>query len=168
MSELSLSTWQLALAGILYAAYLAWVMFGGMKRKRVKLRVYVIMTALMIYGTVKEFTGIGSRVEVYNIILILLIGLIKGVILGRKKIAEKIDHVWYIHHDWKYIVIWICFYALKSILSYVLKTAYDTSFPTWHMILYFAFYYPWRTFNIFWNNPEMRKDILQREGKSTV
>lgn len=38
----------------------------------------------------------------------------------------------------------------------------DASFPAWHMILYFCFYYPWRTVNVFVRNPEMRKEVLSR------
>lgn len=58
MAAFDLKNWQLILIALLYIAYLCWVMFGGMKRKKIKLRLYIVMTLLMFYGFIKEFNGI--------------------------------------------------------------------------------------------------------------
>lgn len=63
------------------------------------------------------------------------------------------------HHDGKYIILWVTFFAVKIAATQLLKTATDSQFPMWHMILYFCFYYPWRTINVFRNNPEMSKEV---------
>lgn len=64
-------------------------------------------------------------------------------------------------HDGKYIILRVAFFALKVALTQILKAATDSQFPAWHMILYFCFYYPWRTVNVFINNPEMRREVLR-------
>lgn len=112
----NLELWQLLLVGILYTAYLCWVMFGGMKKRKIKLRMYLIMTALMIYGVAVEYNGIHSTAEILNICGVLLIGLVKGIYLGRLKNVEKIDQDWYISHSGKYIVIWVAFLSLSLLL----------------------------------------------------
>lgn len=160
MENLHLQTWQSIVLAILYVGYLCWVMFGGMRRRKVKPLMYIIMTALMILGVVQGYTGVHGWPEVVNIAVILAIGLIKGIILGRRKIVEKIDGVWYMHHDGKYIIIWVAFFALKVVSTTVLQVTTGSHFPAWHMILYFCFYYPWRTVNVFIHNPQMRKEVL--------
>lgn len=157
---MNLEKGQIIVLAIIYIAYLCWVMFGGMRKKKVNLRMYVIMTVLLIYGLVKEYTGVHSTAEIINIVGILFIGFIKGIYLGHKKIVEKENDVWYIHHDGKYILIWIAFFALKVIFTQGLKMGMQAEIPLWHMILYISFYYPWRTINIFWANPNMRKEVL--------
>ncbi len=158
---MSLQNWMMILLGILYIGYLCWVMFGGMCRKKIKPLVYVIMTVLILWGVISQFNGVHSKAEVINICMILLIGLVKGIWLGRKKVVEKIDGVWYLHHTWSYILIWVIFFAVKTVLSRILTYTTGVSMPLWHMILYFAFYYPWRTINVFIANPEMRKEVLK-------
>ncbi len=162
MTALSLKSWQLALVAILYIAYLCWVMFGGMRRKKIKLTIYIIMTLLMFYGLVKEYNGIHSTIAIINILIVLLIGFVKGIYLGRRKIVEKIDEVWYMHHDGKYIIAWVIFFAVKLICTSVLKMVSGVEIPLWHMILYFCFYYPWRTINVFIANPDMRQEVLAK------
>lgn len=167
MAGLNLEIWQLVLAGLAYVAYLCFVMFGGMKSKKIKLPMYVVMTALLIYGMIKQFNGIHSVAEVINICGILAIGLIKGIYLGRKKIVEKVDGSWYIHHDGKYVAAWVLFFVFKLIFTQVLSAVSGVEIPLWHMILYFTFYYPWRTANIFIHNPDMRKDVLIKKFQTT-
>lgn len=162
MEGFALEKWQLVLVAILYVLYLCWVMFGGMKRKKIKPVVYIGMTLLMLYGLVKEFDGIGGTAAIINIFIVLLIGFIKGIYLGRKKIVEKIDETWYMHHDGAYIIAWILFFVIKLVLTMVLKIVSGAEIPLWHMILYFCFYYPWRTINVFIANPEMRREVLKR------
>lgn len=161
MTAFDLKNWQLLLIAQLYIAYLCWVMFGGMKRRKIKLTLYIVMTLLMLYGLIKEYNGIQSRMAVVNIIIVLFIGFVKGIYLGRRKIVEKIDGVWYMHHNRKYIVAWILFFAIKLICTCVLKAISGTEIPLWHMILYFCFYYPWRTVNVFIANPKMRQELLE-------
>lgn len=162
MENLQLEMWQSVLLGVAYIGYLCFVMFGGLRKRKIKISVYIIMTALMIYGVIHEFTGINSVAEVINICMILTVGLIKGIVLGKQKITEKSDGTWYIYHNKKYIILWVSFFAVKIILTQILKLATDSEIPMWHMILYFSFYYPWRTFNVFYNNPEMRKEVLSK------
>ncbi len=50
MDQLNLNAWQMIAAGVLYIAYLCWVMFGGMRKKKIKPVVYIVMTILMFYG----------------------------------------------------------------------------------------------------------------------
>lgn len=161
MEGLHLKTWQLALVAIAYIVYLCLVLLGGMRKKKIKLIVYVAMTLLMIYGLIRECNGIGSTAELINISVILLIGLIKGIYLGRQKIVEKADGVWYMYHNKKYIVAWVVFFILKLAFTQILKTVSGANIPLWHMILYFCFYYPWRTVNVFIANPEMRREVLK-------
>ena len=54
MDQLNLNAWQMIAAGVLYIAYLCWVMFGGMRKKKIKPVVYIVMTILMFYGLLKE------------------------------------------------------------------------------------------------------------------
>lgn len=161
--NLQLKTWQTIVLGIVYVGYLCWVMFGGMKKRKIKIRVYIIMTLLMIYGIISEFNGIHSIAEIINISIVLSVGFIKGIILGRHKIVEKSDHIWYMRHNLKYVGIWVLFFCIKTILSHILKICANTTFPMWHMILYFTFYYPWRTINVFLHNPQMAKEILKKK-----
>lgn len=168
MENMNFELWQTALLVVLYVAYLSWVMFGGLRKRKIKLKTYIIMTLLMIYGVIHEFTGISCYAEAINIGIILAIGFIKGIVLGKRKIIEKVDGCWYMYHDKKYIVIWIAFFVLKIILTQILKTVTAVKYPMWHMILYFAFYYPWRTINVFLNNKEMKNDILVLKNKSFV
>lgn len=160
MTTFGLNDGQLILVTIFYIAYLCWVMFGGLKKKKIKLKVYIIMTLLMIYGLIKEYNGIHSSITVIDIIFVLLIGFIKGIYLGRRKIVERIDGIWYIHHNGNYIVAWILFFAAKLAFTKILTIVSGMEMPLWHMILYFCFYYPWRTANIFIANPEMRQEVL--------
>lgn len=160
MGNFTLNTWQTVLIGILYAGYLCWVMFGGLRKRRVKPWMYLIMTILMVYGVIHEYTGIHTGAEIADISIILGIGLIKGVVLGRMKVVEKIDDVWYMHHTGKYIVLWVIFFGIKLLATRLLSYYSGVTMPWWHLILYFAFYYPWRTTNVFIHNPEMRKEVL--------
>lgn len=160
MTAFDLKNWQLILTTLLYIAYLCWVMFGGMKRKKIKLTLYIVMTVLMFYGLIKEYNGIQSIAAAVNIIIVLFIGFVKGIYLGHRKIVEKIDGIWYLHHNGKYIVAWILFFTVKLICTSVLKIVSGTEIPLWHMILYFCFYYPWRTANVFIANPEMKQEVL--------
>lgn len=161
MAAYDLKNWQLILIALLYIAYLCWIMFSGMKRKKIKLRLYIVMTLLMVYGLIKKFDGIQSMTAVVNIIIVLFIGFVKGIYLGRQKIIEKIDGIWYMHHNGKYIVAWVLFFAVKLVCTSILKMVSGAEIPLWHMILYFCFYYPWRTVNVFIANPEMRQEILE-------
>lgn len=163
MGELNLEWWQMIIAALLYLGYLAWVMFGGIKPKKVKPAVYTIMTALMIYGVITQFSAIHTLAEILNISFILLIGFIKGIYLGRKKIVEKNDGTWYVHHNGKYIIAWVIFFAIKLVITQILKMVLSADIPFWHTILYFSFYYPWRTINIFIANPDMRREVLSRK-----
>lgn len=86
MEEFNLKTWQLVLVAIVYITYLCWVLLGGMKQKKIKPIVYIAMTLLMIDGLIKECNGIGGIAELINILAILLIGFIKGIYLGHKKL----------------------------------------------------------------------------------
>lgn len=160
MESLNLATLKEFALVSLYIAYLCWVMFRGLRLRKVKLRVYLIMTVLLLYGTIKEFNGIHSAAEIVNISIILAIGLIKGIVLGKRKITQKINGIWYIHHDKTYIILWIAFFGFKVLLSQILVILTGTPMPPWHILLYFCFYYPWRTFNVFKNNPTMCHDIL--------
>lgn len=162
MEGFHLKTWQLVLLAIVYITYLCWALLGGMKKKKVKPIVYIAMTLLMIYGLIKECNGIGGMAELINIPAILIIGFMKGIYLGHKKIVEKTDGVWYIHHDKKYIAAWFAFFIIKLAFTQILKTISGADIPLWHMILYFCFYYPWRTINIFIANPKMRREILKK------
>lgn len=162
MENLQFSTWQTAALAVLYAAYLCWVMFGGLRDRVIKPRVYVIMTALLIYGVVEEFTGVRSAAEAANIGIVLAVGFVKGIVLGRRKIVRKVDGLWRMRHDGRYIVIWVAFFAAKLALTQALGLLSGASFPAWHIILYFCFYYPWRTVNVFVCNPEMQKEVLSR------
>lgn len=100
-----------------------------------------------------------TAAEAANIVLGLAVGFVKGIVLGCRKIVRKVDGLWRMRHDGRYIVIWVAFFAAKILLTQLLA---DASFPAWHMILYFCFYYPWRTVNVFVRNPEMRKEVLSR------
>lgn len=162
MENIRLESWQTLVLITVYIAYLCWVMFGGLRRRKIKPTVYVVMTLLMIYGVVHEFTDVSSTAEAVNICIVLSVGAIKGIVLGKRKIVEKADGVWYMHHDKAYILLWVTFFAVKLLLTQVLGVIANTQFPMWHMILYFCFYYPWRTVNVFRNNPEMRKDVLSK------
>lgn len=162
MERLQLSLWQMVLLAVLYIGYLCWVMFGGLKRRRVKVGVYIIMTLLMIYGAIHEFTGIHTVAEVCNIGIVLAVGFVKGIVLGKQKIAEKIEGTWYICHDGKYICLWVVFFAVKILLTRLLTRIADVQFPLWHMILYFCFYYPWRTVNVFCHHPAMWRDVWEK------
>ncbi len=163
MDQLNLNAWQMIAAGILYIAYLCWVMFGGMRKKKIKPVVYIVMTILMFYGLLKEYDGIHSAIEVIDICLILLIGFVKGIYLGKRKIVEYIDDRWYMRHDKKYILAWVLFFAVKLLIAQILKLVTGSAMPFWHMILYFCFYYPWRTINVFIANPDMRKAVLKKK-----
>lgn len=160
MENLQFTSMQTIALAIVYAAYLAWVMFGGLRRRRIKLRVYIIMTLLMIYGAAHEFTGIHTAAELANIMIVLSVGFVKGIVLGKRKLTECVGGTWYMRHDGKYIILWAAFFGLKLLLTQALTIATGSQFPMWHMILYFCFYYPWRTVNVFRNNPEMRKAVL--------
>ncbi|MDO4554089.1 MAG: hypothetical protein Q4B70_02950 [Lachnospiraceae bacterium] len=162
MGNYNFEIWQMILLGIIYISYLCWVMFGGMRRKKIKLLVYVLMTVLMIWGLVKEYNGIHSTAEVIDICIILSIGFVKGIYLGRRKIVEQVDGAWYMHHDGRYIIVWFLFFAVKIVAGQILKQVTGVDIPLWHIILYFAFYYPWRTVNVFIANPEMRRDVLKK------
>lgn len=160
MESLNLATLKELALILLYIAYLCWVMLRGLRLRKVKLRVYLIMTLLLLYGTLKEFNGIHSTAEIVNINIILTIGLIKGIVLGKRKITEKINGIWYIHHDKTYIILWIAFFGLKILLTQMLVIFAHAQIPPWHILLYFSFYYPWRTINVFKNNPTMCHDIF--------
>lgn len=157
-----LEDWQMVLAVVLYTAYLCWVMFGGMKKKRIKPKLYAAMTLLMLYGLAKEFDGIDSAAAVIDIGIVLLVGFIKGIYLGRRKLVEKIDGTWYMRHNGRYIVAWVLFFAVKIACTAAVKAISGAQMPLWHMILYFCFYYPWRTANVFIANPEMRREVLTK------
>lgn len=166
MEKFNLEWWQILIVVLLYLAYLSWVMFGGLKSKKIKPAIYIIMTALMIYGLISQCNGIHSFAEILNIIIILMVGFIKGIILGRKKIVEKKNNIWYVHHNWKYIIIWVIFFTTKLTLTQILKISLNAEIPFWHTILYFCFYYPWRTINIFISNPDMRHEVLSIKKKN--
>lgn len=162
MEHTQLSSWQAMILTILYIGYLCWVMFGGLRKRRVKPAVSGIMTALLLYGVVNTFTGIHTIAEILDLGIVLMIGFIKGIVLGRRKVVEKIDGTWYMRHDGRYILLWVAFFAGKVLLTQVLQLVTHTQFPMWHMILYFCFYYPWRTIHVFQHHPEMRKETLAR------
>ncbi|NLZ47589.1 MAG: hypothetical protein GX895_02170 [Clostridiales bacterium] len=145
----------------LYIVYLCWVLIGGLRNRRIRLKMYLIITLLMIFEVLKNYNGIHSYAEVINVCIILVIAITKGVILGRKKVVEKVDDIWYMHHDRKYIAIWLLF-VIKLGTTQLLRLATKVNIPTWNMFLYFCIYYPWRTINIFIANSEMRKDIFSR------
>ncbi len=111
----------------------------------------------------KEYDGIHSAIEVIDICLILLIGFVKGIYLGKRKIVEYIDDRWYMRHDKKYILVWVLFFAVKLLIAQILKLVTGSAMPFWHMILYLCFYYPWRTINVFIANPDMRKAVLKKK-----
>lgn len=104
-----------------------------------------------------------SFIEIIDICLILLIGFIKGIYLGKRKVVEYIDDRWYMRHDKKYILVWVLFFAVKLLIAQILKLITGLAVPFWHMILYFCFYYPWRTINVFITNPDMRKAVLKKK-----
>lgn len=79
MENLHLESWQTVLLAVVYIAYLCWVMFGGLRKRKIKLRVYVIMTLLMIYGVVSEFDGIHTLPEVANICIVLAVGFVTAL-----------------------------------------------------------------------------------------
>ena len=77
---------------------------------------------------------------------------------------EYIDDRWYMRHDKKYILVWVLFFAVKLLITQILKLITGSAMPFWHMILYFCFYYPWRTINVFIANPDMRKAVLKKKA----
>lgn len=160
MENIQLALWQSIVLCVLYLSYLAWVMFGGLKKRKVKLTTSVLITLLMIYGVIHEFTGIGSIADYLNIFIVISVAFVKGIVLGKRKRLEKSGENWYMYHDGKYIVLWVIFFVLKTVLTNVLKHFANVQFPLWHTILYFFFYYPWRTANVFYSNPKMRKELL--------
>lgn len=162
MENLLLTVWQTAVLALLYIAYLGWVLFGGMRRRKIKPVVYIVMTALMLYGVIREFTGVHTAAELIDLILVLAVGFFKGIVLGRRKFVEKIDGIWYMHHDGKYILLWLAFFGVKLLLTQLLKLTTGAQFPLWHMIVYFCFYYPWRTIQVFLRHPDMRKEIFSK------
>lgn len=165
MESLALTSWQTVLLAVLYIGYLCWVMFGGLRRRRIKVGVYVIMTLLMVYGVVREFSGLRTVAEMVNVCIVLAVGFAKGIVLGKRKVVEKVDGKWYMRHDKKYINLWVAFFAVKILLTQLLTFITQAEFPLWHMILYFCFYYPWRTVNVFYRHPTMRREVLGRYRK---
>ncbi len=113
----------------------------------------------MIYGLIQEYQPPASAILITNIVLILVIDFFKGIVLGRRKIVEKMDGTWTTRHDRQYIILWL-FFGVKLVGTEVLRWITNVEIPIWHTILYFSFYYPWRTFNVFQANPQMRRDIL--------
>ncbi len=160
MSETIQNRWLPVLAGVLYIVYLAWVLWGGMKKKKIKPVLYIGLTVLMIYGLIQAYQPPASAVLIINMLLILVIGFFKGIVLGRKKIVEKANGTWTIRHDWQYIALWLLFFGAKLAGTGILRWITNVEMPMWHIVLYFSFYYPWRTFNVFRSNPQMRREVL--------
>lgn len=156
-------TGQAGILLIIYIAYLCWVMFGGLKPRKIKPRMYLIMTLLMLYGIVQAYDGIPSTAALIDIAVLLSIGFVKGICLGKRKIVEKTDAIWYMHHTYHYIVLWILFFAGKVILTQYIEFISGETMPLWHILLYFSFYYPWRIINVFIRNPQMRKEVLKKK-----
>lgn len=113
MENLQFTSWQSVILLIAYIAYLCWVMFGGPQKRKIKIRVYLIMTLLMVYDTIHEFNGIHTTTEYINIGIVLTVGFIKGIVLGKRKIVEKANGIWYMHHDMRYIGLWGYFLRSK-------------------------------------------------------
>lgn len=153
ISSYSLSPWEYALAIFLYAAYLCFVMFGGLKKRRVKPIKYAILAALMLYGVIELFDGYHGDASWVNFIFVTLLAVGKGIFMGKKKMVEYIDGKYYIHHDKKYIIWWAILFVAKLIVSNIFKTVFEGDVTLWQTVYYLALYYVARTVAVYAFNP---------------
>lgn len=154
-SEYALESWQTMLLTMAYMGYLCFVMFGGLRRRKVKAPQYIVMSILMIYGVIRLFDGFYGTAAVINLALITGIALVKGIYLGHKKIVECVEGVYYMRHEKTYIVIWLMFFLGKFVMTGGLKFVTGEEIPVWHMVYYLCLYYMIRTITVFVTHPQL-------------
>ena len=156
MNIQNLKTWQLVLIAVIYILYLCFVMFGGLRKRKVKAVKYAAMSCLLIYAVIKLFDGFYGSTAIINLLVITVIAFIKGIYLGHKKIIENVDNVFYIRHSKSYILWWLLFFTIKNIITYSLKFVTKAEIPVWHSVYYLALFYMIRSVTIFIVNPQLR------------
>lgn len=156
ITKYSLSTWQYALVIVLYIGYLCLVMFGGLRKKKIKAVKYLIMSLLMVYGVIDLFDGFSGTASIINFALMTAIALFKGVFMGKRKIVECGDGKYTIRHDKTYIIWWVIFFVLKMIFTKVVKGIFIGEVAIWQTVYYLTLYYIVRTITVFVVNPEIR------------
>lgn len=145
---------QLLIAGVLYIAYLCFVMFGGMRKKKASLRRFIPMIVLLVWALTQTYAAPTSTADLLDVALVGAVALVKGLYLGRKKHVEQIDGTYYIWHDTSYIAAWGVFFVGKLLLTQGLSHVTGAEFPLWHMVFYFCLYFSLRSAVIVRLHPE--------------
>ncbi len=157
ITKYSLSNWQYALIILSYVGYLCCVMFGGLRKKKIKTAKYIILSLLMIYGVIDLFDGFSGKASIINFALMTAIALFKGVFMGKRKIVECEDDKYTIRHDKIYIIWWGIFFVAKMILTKLTKGVFDGETELWQTVYYLTLYYIIRTITVYIENPQICK-----------
>ncbi|WP_334333348.1 MULTISPECIES: hypothetical protein [unclassified Companilactobacillus] len=154
IASLSLPIYQLIVGVIIYVCYLGFVMFGGLRKKRIKPIHFILMIIILFWALTKTYSGLGSFWNNVDLIVVLIIAVVKGITLGNKKQVKMIDNSYYIWHEKEYIILWSAFFVGKVLFTLVLGTVFNLNIPIWHMIAYFFVYFTVRTLIIVRLYPE--------------
>ncbi|NMM93186.1 hypothetical protein [Bifidobacterium oedipodis] len=151
---LNLPLFQLLIALVLYLAYLAYVMLGGMRKRKAGLRRFIIMIVVLFWGLTQAYDGVHTEAEILDLALITAIALVKAWYLGHKKMVEQIDGVYYIWHDMSYVRAWFMFFVGKIILTAAVGYCTHITMPIWHIVFYFCVYFTLRSAIIVYLHPQ--------------
>lgn len=153
-TNLSLPFYQLIVGAVIYICYLGFVMFGGLRKKKIKPIHFILMVIILFWALTKTYSGLGSFWSNIDLIVVLIIAVAKGITLGNKKQVKMINDDYYIWHEKEYILLWSAFFIGKILFTLILSILFKVNIPIWHMVAYFFVYFTVRTLIIIKLYPE--------------